>query len=274
MNNNNELEKHLLTRSYDDDRIQELLETRYSLSGSQKPSLILLPTGTDEEKPKSLLHHETTKPDKSSLHARVNTRLDVRLYLQKTNANQKKLIRRLQSYRQSTTKKKMFPLMKLIQYYEIPKYEDFQPIHDLWISYIQNLVFPDVKSPEAKLPAKQSILAKLASAEYTGCNITVLDSRNANVVGLQGIVVYDTQYSFIICIPRHEGINNLPAKQIGGFRTIPKKFTLFSFDIQIPHNTNLIQQWLSFTLVGSRIEFRTVDRSTKKFKNHNVDDIL
>lgn len=276
-----ELEKHLLTRSYDDqERIEELLETRYSLTGSQRPTLVLLPTGHDETpKTKSLLHRDDTIDDEQFNKRKINTRLEVREFLKSTINSQKKVIKKVQEHKRSKnpgdSAGKPFNVVKVLNHYKIPLFEDFMPMRSLWEKYAQNLVFPDVKSPESKIPAKQAMLSKLASAEYTGCFMRVLESRNKNFVGVEGIVAYDTQYSFILCLPRDEDPDAPPSKQVGGLRIIPKRYTLFSFDIPLPNTTELKEHtYVSFTLIGSRIEYRSVDRSTKKFKNHNVDDIL
>lgn len=273
-----ELEKHLLSRCFDEpEKIEELLTTRYTITGSQQPSLVLLPTKSDDtDKTKSLLHKETIR-DEQHNQRRINTRLEIREYLQTTKKEQQKLVKKIQEYNKLKQKKpkRLFPLHKLLILHKIPMYEDFLPMYKLWMEYIQNLVFPGVHSPEDKIPGKQMILSKLATAEYNGCLIRVLESRNSQLIGLKGIVVYDTQYTFIICVPRDESDSSTPAKQVGGLRFIPKKHSLFTFDVTLPNETEAHDdQCLSFTLVGSRIEMRAVDRSTKKFKNHNVEDII
>lgn len=266
----NELEKHLLSRCHDEEKINELLETRYTFTGATKPSLVLLPAQADEEKQKSLLHTETVLDEK--LQARkVNTRIEVREYLKNTRNAQDKAIRLLQDYDKKCEKKpgskKPFPLPKILIKYQIPDYNDFVPMNKLWVEYIQNLIYPDMKDTSSKLPNKQMILSRLASAEYNGCLLTVLELRNSNLLGTKGIVVYDTQYTFVVCVPRQEGT---PLQRIGGFRVIPKRCNLFSFEVPIPTT----DEYLAFTLLGSRIEMRSVDRSTKKFKNHNVEDLI
>ncbi|EGV64488.1 RNase P/RNase MRP complex subunit [Yamadazyma tenuis] len=273
----NELERHLLSRCFSDrEKIDELLETRYTFTGAQKPSLVLLPTKTEESKAKSLLHSEPTYIDEQLKKRKTNTRLEARTYLKTVKKNQDSLVRKIQEYNRLKLKtpKKPFPLSKLIVKFQIPTYEEFLPMNRLWNDYAQSLAFPEIKSPEDKLPNKQMILARLATAEYSGCLLTVLDSRNPNLLGLKGIVVYDTQYTFIICVERDEDEDATPAKQVGGFRFVPKKFTLFTFDLELPNQTEQDDKYLSFTLIGSRIDTRAVDRSTKKFKSHNVENIL
>lgn len=272
-----ELEKHILSRCFEDDeKIEELLATRYNFTGTQKPSLVLLPTtGEDQEKQKSLLHKETIR-DEQHNQRRINTRLEIREYLKNTKKEQMKLQKKIQDYNKLSQKKtkRQFPLHKLLTLHKIPMYEDFLPLYKLWMEYIQSLVFPGLNSPQDRIPGKQVILSKLATAEYNGCLMTVLDSRNPQLIGLRGIVVYDTQYSFIICVPRDESEDASPAKQVGGLRFIPKKYSLFTFDVILPYKTEQESECLSFTLIGSRIDMRAVDRSTKKFKNHNVEDII
>lgn len=270
MNRNNQLERHLLTRNFDDsDHINELLETRYSITGDQKPSLVLLPTGEDPEKVHSLLHEEPKlETDPTYTKRRTNTRNEVKTYLQNTIRNQKKVTKLIQDYNRKAKKQHPFPVEKLIKHYNIPTYEEFKPINELWNQYASEVAFSKVKEGSNQLPSIQTVLSGLSSAELNGCLITVIKSRNANIIGTKGIIVYDTQYSFIVCIDR-EGCNSAPAKQVGGLRMIPKAGNLFSFEVKIPQT----EEEIAFTIIGSRMEFRPVDRSTKKFKNHNVGDI-
>lgn len=149
---------------------------------------------------------------------------------------------------------------------------------------MNNLLFPASSHPQhqQKLPSLTMLLPKLTSADYTGCLLTVLQAKNTQLVGMRGIVVWDTQYLFILCIPRDqdskeytESVDNLSeltaSTRVGGLKAIPKKGCIFGFDV-ITDESN--DECLSFNIIGSRFEFRNVDRSSKKFKNHNVNDLL
>lgn len=288
MNRNNVLEKHLLSRCYSSDaRIDELLSTRYSITGDQKPSLILTPTGqgTENDKTKSLLHQEKpSKSDETHKIRKVSTRLELKNYIKNTLNNQQKVVKKIQAYnrlKKQNSQKKPFPIQKLLEHYSIPLYEEFIPINNLWQDYMQNLLFPSANN---KLPSLISILPKLSSADYHGCLLTVLKSSNTLLVGVRGIVVWDTQHSFILCVPRNNDSKEwneqkdvfTPSEQVGGLRIVPKKGCLFGFDVILPSTDGEQEEdeCMAFTVIGSRFEFRSVDRSGKKFKNHNVDDIV
>lgn len=289
MNKNNALEKHLLTRCYSSEaRIQELLSSRYSITGDQKSSLLLTPTGKDVEsdKPKSLLHNDKPKAsDKETVQKKHDTRLELKAYIAITLKNQQKVVKKIQAYnrnRKTSTIQKPFPMMKLLNHYSIPLYEEFIPMNNLWQDYMQNLIFPS--SPNKNLPSLNAILPKLSSADFHGCLLTVIKSNNTMLVGVRGIVVWDTQHSFILCVPRDNDSKEwnesreefTPSERVGGLKIIPKNGTLFAFDVIIPKSEaeNEEDECVGFTILGSRFEFRSVDRSGKKFKNHNVDDIL
>ncbi|KAG7666231.1 POP4 [[Candida] subhashii] len=297
-NRGNELEKHLLTRCYDkQDRIIELLTSRYSITGDQKPTIVFgQSSDSTTNKPKSLLHQEQSSQSNITPERKQSTRRDLKLYIQTTLKNQKKLIKRIQSYNRKPTKTaNPFPFQKMILHYNIPQFDNFRTINALWQKYIQDLLFP--QSQQNNL-AMANILPKLATADYNGCLVTVLQSRNRNCVGMRGIVVWDAQHSFIIVVPNGrdckewkeggEGGDVSVSEMVGGLRVVPKKHTLFGFDVIIPKKKRTEtkegqeeveeeeedDECIGFTILGSRFEFRSVDRSGKKFKNHSVDDIL
>lgn len=293
MNRNNSLEKHILTRCYSSEaRIQELLASRYSLTGEQKPTLVLLPTGSDADtKVHSLLHTEQIEgaDDKMRHTRRANTRIELKEFIQATMKNQKKVIKKIQAYNREarSRSKKPFPVEKLLHHYKIPMFEEFLLLNDLWQKYIQDLILSGDNKSE--FPPPSSVLPKLASADFNGCYMTVLHSRNQKVVGVEGIVVWDTQHAFILCVPRKDANSEAdsdvpvsPSQMVGGLRIIAKKHTIFAFDVIVPErkkldnpqDTELSDYCVGFSIVGSRFEFRSVDRSGKKFKNHNVGNIL
>lgn len=272
MNRKNQLEKHLLTRCYtDEEKVHEVLETRYTFTGATKPSLVLLPTGagdSDSDKPKSLFHPESKECHSKQVQKRkVNTRIQMKKFFNDIKRNQRMVKRKLRN-----RDPQLVPnWQQLAHKYNIPTIEEFLPINRAWQSYMQQLVFVDVKTSDNKLPSRQTVLSKLASADFHGCLLTVLECRNKDLVGMKGIVIYDNQHSFAICVQE----NPERTAGIGGIRFIPKKYTLFTFDVKLPYEDVAPdrEEYIPFTLIGSRFEYRSVDRSTRKFKNHNVDDI-
>lgn len=272
MNRKDPLERHLLTRCYDSElRIQELLATRYSASGDQKPSLVLLPTGTVAE-PAFMDKKKSTAIDPARSQ---QTRYAVRDYIKTTLDNQRKLVKKIQAHNRRnkslpTSHQKNFPVQRMVEKYSIPQYAEFVPMNNMWQDYMQSLLFPNPDS--STLPGLGSILPKLATADYHGCLLTVIDSRNHLLLGVRGIVVLDTQHSFILVIPPKENTSGLsPTEQVGGLRAIAKKGSLFAFDVLIPREE---EECLGFTIAGTRFEFRSADRAARKFKNHKVDNLV
>lgn len=272
-----ELEKHLLSRCYDSQsKIVELLQDRYSVTGSQKSTILFKNIVTDTKKPRSLLHQENTQPTKITQERKKTTRQVLREYISGTLNNQRKLIKKIQSHnRKNTTGHQPFPIHQYLQKYKSPNFDDFFQMNKLWQKYAQDLIFQNGNL----MQSLSSILPRLTAADFNGCLLTVLQSRNTNVIGTRGIVVWDAQHSFILVVPRNEDSKEWneeksrfsPSEMVGGLKVIPKKHTMFGFDIIDPRNEN---DCYGFTIVGSRFEIRSVERSGKKFKNHSVDDIL
>lgn len=272
MSKHNTLERKLLARSFSSqERIEELLTTRYSLSGGIKPSILFKPQD-DNTKPKGLLAKETTSTIGKD--RKVSTRNEMKAYIKQTLDNQRKLVRKIQAYNKAkTAKSQPFPIDSLLDKYSIPKFEEFANMNNLWQSYMQDLLFTN-----GQIPVLTPMLPKLAAADYHGCLLTVIQARNTKLVGIRGIVVWDTQHSFILCVPRNQDSKEWnehqtefsPSEQVGGFKAISKNGTLFGFDVLSPKDD---EECIGFTIIGSRFEFRSVDRSGKKFKSHKVDDI-
>ncbi|KAK6203271.1 uncharacterized protein RJT21DRAFT_113183 [Scheffersomyces amazonensis] len=283
MNRTNALERHLLTRCYDSqDRIEELLTTRYSLTGDQKP-VIHFTQYKQTDKVKSLLHSEKSSSNNEiSSTRRVNTRRDLQAYIKTTLNNQKKVIKKIQAYnRKKSSQSRQFPLDKMIKTFNIPQYDEFIGLNNLWQNYMQELLFVNKNKTIESIPSLTTILPKLSTADFNGCLLTVIQSKNTNFVGLRGIVVWDAQHSFLICVPSKNDSKEWneskdkfsPSEMVGGFRLVPKHKSLFAFDVIIP-NDESETECIGFTMIGSRFEFRSVDRSGKKFKGHAVDGIL
>lgn len=305
MDRDNSLEKHLLSRSYESEsHIEEILAGRYSYKGSQKPFLILVPTtGLSKSRLKLITKSELLKDGQTSGNnakltneRKSSIRNELRLFIKTTLSNQTKLVKKIQAYnrlkRETNKSKKPFPVRDLLKHYKIPQYEEFIPMNNLWQDYMQNLLYPN-----SNIQATNILLQKLTTADFNGCLITVLQSKNRNLIGIRGIVAWDTQHSFILCVPRNEDSKEwnenskefTPSEQVGGLKIIPKKGSLFGFDVILPsknkkHSEIKMEQdqdeeqeeeeCMGFTIIGSRFDVRSVDRSNKKFKNHNVEDIL
>eukprot|EP00118_Oscarella_pearsei_P028397 m.2052 g.2052 ORF g.2052 m.2052 type:complete len:228 (+) comp8219_c0_seq1:49-732(+) len=125
---------------------------------------------------------------------------------------------------------------------EVQNYDDFIPLHELWLQYMNDLlkITDSKKGPE--------LLPKLFKADYHGCKITVSKSKCPSYIGLTGIIVMETQNTFKIITQE----NNI--------KVIPKSGSVFSFRIRS----------FLFHLYGSQICCRTADRSAKRFKSKST----
>lgn len=260
------VERHLLTRCYtSDDRILEILQTRYAGSeAAAVPFLALVPTSTETpaagEKNEPHLHQNLDRKPNSS--RKLNIRKDMRVYIKKTMSNQKKAVSKLR-LKEKTGEN--FIISELFHQFKIPLYDQYLALNRLWQNYMHELLFSDLNNPDVN-----TILPRLSSADYNGCNIKVLEARDCNIVGMEGIVIFDAQHLFIVVVPqKNKSDRNLsPAERIGGIRLLKKKGTLFGFSVKINQD-----EYVDFTILGSRFELRAVDRTAKKFKSHKVEDI-
>lgn len=260
------LERLLLSRSYTSEaQITQLLEDRYSITGGQRPFLPITPAeavgGEKEEKTLDFTKNAAVKP---SATRKSSARKNMRVYLKTTQANQKKAVRRLQAFQRKNPNAPI-RINSLLKQYSIPRYDDYVALNHLWNQYIEDLLFGEQKNPNLNM-----LLPKLSSADYNGSHLTVLECRNSHLVGMAGIVLYDAQHSFILVVPQvTEAETTISASEaVGGLRIVPKKGTMFGFEVAMGDEV------VGFTILGSRFELRAVDRSGKKFKSHDVEDIL
>ncbi|KAL9127747.1 MAG: hypothetical protein Q9217_003430 [Psora testacea] len=209
------------------------------------------------------LHLRPTSPDPTSQDARAQRRLQ-----------------RLRKQEKSRRRQKVKPLSakekRITGIYDIPddakKYEIYVPLHRMWLGYMWEIL--GVESGQRAFIKAQSKGSILASADYHGAELWVVKSRCAGMVGLQGIVVRDTKFTFQIITKRNE------------LRTIPKKHTIFRFEIPQTKGTpdgdeecqDITEKspqppHLVFELHGSQFENRAPDRATKKFKQKHLTDL-
>ena len=107
-----------------------------------------------------------------------------------------------------------------------------------------------------------SALLKLSMADYNGALLRVTNSKNKTLVGIQGIVVWDSQKLFIMIVKGH---------LVDQIKCIPKKGTVFQFEIPISDDCDSA---LRYSILGDRFKYRSVDRAGRKFKSRRCDDML
>ena len=133
------------------------------------------------------LHLRPTSPEPSSQDARAQRRLQ-----------------RLRKKEHQHRKQKPKPLSarekRVTGIYDIPKedqkHEIYLPLHKMWVGYMREVL--GLKEGETGYVTAQGMGSKLASADYHGAEITVVRSKCIGMVGLEGIVVRDTKFTFQI----------------------------------------------------------------------------
>jgi ribonuclease P protein subunit POP4 len=104
----------------------------------------------------------------------------------------------------------------------------------------------------------------LVSADYHGALVEVMRSRCVSRVGLKGIVVKDTKFTFEI----------VTEKDV--VKTVPKEHTVFRFEVPFEEDVNDAdgqKKPLVFEIHGSQFQSRAPDRSNKKFRLHLDPDL-
>jgi len=160
--------------------------------------------------------------------------------------------------------------------YEIPeserKYAIYEPMHRMWVGYIREILGLDANAARGYggyvIPKSAGPL--LASADYHGALLEVVRSRCVSRVGLKGIVVKDTKFTFELITKRNE------------LKIVPKEHTIFRFRIPLADETltgeDGVEQGamtadkqsnsLVFELHGTAFENRAPERATKRVKLH------
>lgn len=162
--------------------------------------------------------------------------------------------------------------------YDIPKsqqkYAIYEPLHRMWVGYVQELLWEDGVMREVTPAAT----AKLCSADFHGAEIEVVRSRCVGRVGVKGIVVRDARGIFEV----------VTAKD--AVKVLPKEHTIFRFTVPRPEKkpdagdvTEAAKRGqqaegeetkpLVFELHGQEFQFRAADRANKKFKSHFRPDL-
>ena len=153
------------------------------------------------------LHLRPTSPDRSSQDARAKRR-----------------IQRLRKKEKSQRRQKVKPLSAKEKrdsgIYEIPdtakKYEIYVPLHRMWVGYVWEIL--GMKKDEKAFFTGNSVGSKLASADYHGAEVTVVRSKCMGMVGLAGIVVRDTKFTFQIITKKNELKSKTSSPAEGGSR--------------------------------------------------------
>lgn len=133
----------------------------------------------------------------------------------------------------------------------------------MWIGYIHEVL------GEGR-PISPGTAAKLCSADFHGAEVEVVRSRCVSRVGVKGIVVKDSKFTFEV-VTRADRV-----------KVVPKEHTVFRFVVprlgqegeeKGEEGERGNKQELVFELHGDQFIFRAVDRANKKFKPKFLRDV-
>ena len=184
------------------------------------------------------------------------------------NARSKRQYERLkkqQAYRKSNKPKPLSAKKKrALCIYEIPKeqqkYAIYEPLHKMWCGYMREILgLTDNKRAWVNASGAGPMLV---SADYHGALVEVVRSRCGSRIGLKGIVVKDTKFTFEIVTMENK------------LKTVPKEHTVFKFEVPFEQSSDAEKKKpLIFEMMGSQFENRAPERANKKFKAHFDPDL-
>lgn len=264
------IKKCLFTKNFDDPN-KPIAEKRL------QETLLLLPTdGGNSSRLKRTksalkisahnLQNITEKPQKHSNYRTINknSKSALKEYIVKCQKNTKKA--HSIAHEQSLTTRDS--LNDYIQEKEpqlwvsLIQYDKFLPMYEnLWQGYIREVLDIPLEVPDpSKLKINtSSALMKLSMADCNGAVLKVVKCINHNMIGIEGIVIWDSQKNFIMVTK---------GRLVDAIKIIPKKGSIF--DLEIPLNE---EDALLYTIVGDRFQYRSSDRAGRKFKSRRCDDL-
>lgn len=157
----------------------------------------------------------------------------------------------------SAAKKRALGLLEIPK--EQQRYALYEGLHALWVGYMQEILALD--GPTALVSAQHNGQI-LATADMHGAILQVVRSRCVSRVGLKGIVVRDTKFTFEIITQKN------------ALKSVPKEHTIFRFEVPLPANeANELSRPLEFEILGEQFQARAPDRANKKFRMHYQPDL-
>ena len=151
--------------------------------------------------------------------------------------------------------------------YDIPKeqqkYEIYVELHRMWCGYMRDILgLTDRKTAQIQAHVSGPILV---SADYHGALVEVVRSRCVSRVGVKGIVVKDTKFTFEV------------VTKANVVKTVPKEHTIFQLELSMDQNEDEPAADhatpLVFEIYGNQLQTRAPDRANKKFRWHHDPDL-
>ncbi|KAF2481025.1 Rof/RNase P-like protein [Neohortaea acidophila] len=148
--------------------------------------------------------------------------------------------------------------------YDIPpqqrKYSIYEPVHAMWCAYMREIL--GLSEGKKSHVDAQSAGPVLVSADYHGALLEIVRSRCPSRVGLKGIVVKDTKFTFEL-ITKGDAL-----------KTVPKEYTVFRFEVLLEETQESeSRRPMVFEIHGNQFETRAPDRANKKFRWHFDPDL-
>jgi len=139
--------------------------------------------------------------------------------------------------------------------YRLPKtglkYDQFRPLHDLWVAYMEELLGLDGLEKAGWTPGlgedarQEQLQTRLCRADLHGALVKVTKASCPSHVGVTGIIALESRNTVQIISKDNK------------LRIIPKIASSFTYKVS----------GYVFTLPGSSIDAKPADRVTKKLKN-------
>ncbi|PVI03564.1 RNase P/MRP, p29 subunit [Periconia macrospinosa] len=223
--------------------------------------------------PKTAESHYTERVSKRPLHiratsptpsARAQRRRTLNTRLEKQRARTKLKPRPL-----SAARKRALGLNEIAKNQQ--KYSIYQGLHELWCGYMREIL--GVSAGKRAYVTAAQVGQMLASADMHGALVEVTRSRCVSRVGIKGIVVRDTKYTFEIITEKNK------------LKVVPKEHSMFRFEVPVldpgeedgrnkedetdPNGSKP----LVFEVLGEQIQVRGSERANRKFRLHYQPDI-
>ncbi len=154
-------------------------------------------------------------------------------------------------------------------------YDLVRPLHDLWRTYIQQLLNIVALNGRGELVANpqfdarhlatmssgtvSAIQASLIKADLCGAEVEVVRAANPSLVAQRGLVVKETEHTLILAVPPQAGDQRGKEKST---RTVPKKNAVFAVDVPLTDAAGKLR----FELHGNHMMHTLPSRATRKYK--------
>jgi len=240
---------------------------------------------TDKIKQKPLLLRPTAAPTPTSSDARTH-RQHIRKLKEESTRKRKRKPQPL-----SAKEKRTLGVYDIAK--EEQKWEIYEGLWKMWCGYMREILNirpranAEAGKEDAQMKARSVYITPaaagpiLASADYHGAKMTCVRSKCAGRVGVEGIVVRDTKFTFVVVTKKNE------------LKVLPKEGSIFKFEVplgeeegegtavdggdgpaaeggdgRLEKDRNLV-----FELHGEQFKRSAIDRANKKFKMHIPPDL-